>query len=290
MDLRRRAAAAGWTSRPSRGPGRWLALVQVHHLILDHTGLEVVLAEVRALLAGQADLLPAPVPFRDFVAQARLGMPREEHEALLRRPAGRCDRADRGRSGWPTVRGDGEDIAEARAMLDDAVAARLRAAARQRGCRRRRCSTWCGRGCWRRCRAVMTWCSARCCSAGWTRGRGRSGYRDRSSIRCRSGSDVTAGGRTRWRGMQAQLGGLLAHEHAPLALAQPASGIDGAGAVVHVAVQLPARRAGAPGGGAGCRTGWRLLYVRERTNYPVTVSVDDDGIGVRGHGAGGGAG
>ena len=34
----------------------------------------------RALLAGREDRLPAPLPFRDFVAQARLGVPREEHE------------------------------------------------------------------------------------------------------------------------------------------------------------------------------------------------------------------
>ena len=62
------------------GSARWLALVQVHHLVQDHTALDVVLGEVRALLAGQGERLPAPLPFRDFVAQARLGVPREEHE------------------------------------------------------------------------------------------------------------------------------------------------------------------------------------------------------------------
>ena len=62
------------------GTGRWLALVQVHHLVQDHTGLEVVLGEIAALLRGEGDRLPAPLPFRDFVAQARLGVPPEEHE------------------------------------------------------------------------------------------------------------------------------------------------------------------------------------------------------------------
>ena len=68
--------------------GRWLALLQFHHLVLDHTGLEVVLAEIAALLAGREDRLPEPLPFRDFVAQARLGASREEHERYFAGAAG----------------------------------------------------------------------------------------------------------------------------------------------------------------------------------------------------------
>jgi hypothetical protein len=34
------------------GSGRWLALLQVHHLLEDHAGQEVVLSEIAALLAG----------------------------------------------------------------------------------------------------------------------------------------------------------------------------------------------------------------------------------------------
>src|SRR5262249_29879061 len=51
--------------------GRWLGLARIHHMVLDHTGLEVLLAEVRAFLSGQGGQLAAPLPFRDFVAQAR---------------------------------------------------------------------------------------------------------------------------------------------------------------------------------------------------------------------------
>ena len=67
------AAAADVAAEP--GTGRWLALLQMHHLVLDHTGLEMVLGEIAALLAGRGDRLPEPLPFRDFVAQARLGVP-----------------------------------------------------------------------------------------------------------------------------------------------------------------------------------------------------------------------
>ena len=65
MDLRR-APLLDVQVAAEPGTGRWLALVRVHHLVLDHTGLELVLAEITALLAGHEDQLPEPLPFRDY--------------------------------------------------------------------------------------------------------------------------------------------------------------------------------------------------------------------------------
>ena len=65
------------------GTGTWLALVRVHHLVMDNTVMDLMIGEVAAVLAGRAGELPAPVPFRDFVAQARLGVSRQEHEAYF---------------------------------------------------------------------------------------------------------------------------------------------------------------------------------------------------------------
>ena len=79
MDLSR-APLLRLTAAAEPGSGRWLAVLQTHHMVLDHAGLETVLEEIAALLAGRADALPEPLPFRDFVAQARLGASREEHE------------------------------------------------------------------------------------------------------------------------------------------------------------------------------------------------------------------
>ena len=76
--------------------GGWLALVRVHHLTVDHTALDMVTGEVAMVLAGRAGDLPVPVPFRDFVAQARLGTPARGTPGILRRAAGGRDRADRG--------------------------------------------------------------------------------------------------------------------------------------------------------------------------------------------------
>ena len=149
----------------------------IHHLVTDHTGLEVVQEEIAALLAGRGDRLPEPLPFRDFVAQARLGVPREEHERYFAgllgdvtettAPFGLLD--DRG--GIVTQRNH--------RMVDPVLAARVRELARELGA-----SPATLLRIWPGARvlaalvvAVMTWCSARCCSAGWMPGGGRTGYR-----------------------------------------------------------------------------------------------------------------
>ena len=80
MDLGRAPLLRVYATAALGDAGRWLGLVQVHHLLLDHTGMDVVMEEIRAVLSGDACQLPAPVPFREYVARARLGMPREDHE------------------------------------------------------------------------------------------------------------------------------------------------------------------------------------------------------------------
>ena len=54
MDLSRAPLLRIHATAAPGDAGRWLGLVQIHHLLLDHTGLDVVLEEIRALLSGDA--------------------------------------------------------------------------------------------------------------------------------------------------------------------------------------------------------------------------------------------
>ena len=78
-------------------------------------------------------------------------------------------------------------------------------------------------------------------------------------------------------GLHAQLAGLLAHEHAPLSLAQQASGVP---APAPLFTALFNYRHSAPHGQlAGGLAGIQVLHAADGTNYPLMAAVDDRGDG-----------
>jgi amino acid adenylation domain-containing protein len=105
--------------------GRWLLLLMIHHLLADHTTLEILLEEIKAHLLGQADRLPAPLPYRNFVAQARQGMKQEEHEAFFQQKLGDVDEPT-APFGLLDVRNDDSVINKARLRLQEDLARRIR--------------------------------------------------------------------------------------------------------------------------------------------------------------------
>ncbi|MGW3466185.1 condensation domain-containing protein, partial [Streptomyces olivaceoviridis] len=279
MDVGRAPLVRVFTARRVED-GRWFALLQVHHLVQDHTTLDILLAEVRAFLTGSAASLPAPMPFRDFVAQARFGMSREEHERFFTRllgdvqePTAPFDVLD--------VQGDGALIGEARLPLDEALAARLRARARALGVS-----------------------PATVFHLAWARLAGALTGRDDvvfgtvlfGRMNAGAGSDRVPGlfintlpVRARYARtsvgealtqMHRHLAELLAHEHAPLALAQQASGLA---AQTPLFTTLLNYRHSADTSHAGTQAleGVELLYAHERTNYPLGVYIDDMTHGFR---------
>ena len=130
LDVRRAPLLHAGIAREN--DGRWVMTLLMHHLISDHTALELMLQEIDAHLTGRQDLLPEPLPFRNFVAQARLGVSRSEHERFFSDMLGGVDEPT-APFGIAAVHGDGSEIVEAHRAIDDGLARRLRAQARALG-------------------------------------------------------------------------------------------------------------------------------------------------------------
>ena len=279
MDLGRAPLLRVYAAAAPGGEGRWLGLVQIHHLLLDHTGLEVLLEEIRALLAGDAARLPAPVPFREYVARARLSVPREDHEryfagllADVTEPTAPYGLAD--------VHGDGSAAAWASAVVPAGLAGRVRGRARAAAVP----AAVIFHLAWARVLAVLagrddvvfgTVLFGRM-GAGAGADRAAGPLMNTLPVRVLAGRD---GAGAALAGLQAQLASLLAHEHAPLSLARQASGVP-APAPLFAALFNYRHIISQPQPEEGSAlAGIQVLDATDRTNYPLVVSVDDRGDG-----------
>ena len=157
-----------------RARGRWLLLMLTHHLTGDHESLEVLREEISAHLRGRESELPAPLPFRNYVAQARLGVSREEHERFFRGMLGDVEEPT-APYGLLDVWGEGQGIGEARLPVAGDLGARLRRRARALGVSAASLCHLAWAQVLARLAAGATWSSGRCSSAGCRAGRGRTG-------------------------------------------------------------------------------------------------------------------
>ncbi|MDB5766450.1 MAG: Amino acid adenylation, partial [Collimonas fungivorans] len=131
LDVRSAPMLRGFAAYDAAGQ-RWLLQLLHHHLTLDHTTTELILQEVVMVLQNRQAELPAPVPFRNFVAQARLGVSEAEHEDFFRQMLVDVDEPT-APFGLLDVQGDGTQVAQARLALPSELAARLRQQAKARG-------------------------------------------------------------------------------------------------------------------------------------------------------------
>jgi len=111
---------------------RWVGILLMHHLMLDHTALEVLVSEMNSVLHGHAAELATPVQYRNYVAQARLGADAEAHEEFFRDMLGDIDEPTLA-FGVQDVHGDGSAVLDSQLTLDTALALRLREQARRLG-------------------------------------------------------------------------------------------------------------------------------------------------------------
>ncbi|CAN7202742.1 amino acid adenylation domain-containing protein [Bradyrhizobium sp. LjRoot220] len=259
---------------------RWLLLVLLHHLIGDHSTLEVMHDEVRKILSGRGQELPAPYPFRNLVAQARDSEATAEHERFFRDMLSDIDEPTTP-FGLDGVHGDGGGVAEARRTLSQSLNGRLRVQARRLGVS-----------------------LASLCHLAWGQVLARSSGRDRvvfgtvlfGRMHAGAGGDRTMGlfintlplrldldgtaVEDSVRRAHAQLTELMGHEHASLALAQRCSNVA-APAPLFSSI-LNYRHNAMPAGSTTDETaagvdGIEWLGGEERTNYPLMLSVEDYG-------------
>ncbi|UVK49252.1 amino acid adenylation domain-containing protein (plasmid) [Mesorhizobium sp. AR07] len=261
------------------GSGRWLLLQLLHHLIGDHTTLEVMHAEMRAVLEGRGHELAAPQPFRNLVAQARLGVDAKAHEAFFRSMLADIDEPTLP-FGLSEVHGDGSGVGEAHRMLPQALNDRLRQQARRLGVS---LASLCH----------LAWGQVMALSSGREQvvfgtvlfGRMHAGAGgDRAmglfinTLPVRLELDGT-GVAASVQATHARLSELLAHEHASLAQAQRCSGVAAPAPLFSALLNY---RHNTPAAKAASRTndglsGMEWLGSEERTNYPLTLSVEDFG-------------
>ncbi|MGM7650472.1 amino acid adenylation domain-containing protein [Serratia marcescens] len=253
--------------------GSWCVLQQWHHLIGDHSTLAVMQEEINLILAGRGDELAKAPPFRNAVAQARLGVSKAEHERFFRTMLADIDEPSLP-FGLGDVHGEGRDISTAHLALPPALNQQLRRQARRLGVS-----------------------LASLCHLAWAQVLARATGRDEVVFgtvllgRMQAGDgaeralglfintlplrlDVNeVGAESAVLQAHIRLSGLLAHEHAPLALAQRCSGVA-AGTPLFSALLNYRHNSGED---TALPTGVTLLDSQERTNYPFVLSVEDGG-------------
>jgi amino acid adenylation domain-containing protein len=257
---------------------RWVMLLQYHHLVSDHTTVEVVHEEIEAYLRGEMERLPAPLPFRNLVAQARLGKSQAEHESFFRRMLEDVDEPT-APFGLLRVRGDGTGTGEARLELEPELSGRMRAQARRLGVS----AASVFHQAWGQVLARLTG-REEVVFGTVLLGRMQGGEgSDRAlgmfinTLPVRIGVGQR-GAEKSVRQTHALLGRLIENEHAPLALAQRCSGVV---APLPLFTTMLNYRHSARSITTAAWEGVDVLLVEERTNYPLTLSVDDLGDGFR---------
>ncbi|MCG1043369.1 amino acid adenylation domain-containing protein [Mycetohabitans sp. B8] len=254
--------------------GRWLLIELLHHLIGDHSTAEVMHAEVQAFIEGRGETLSAAQPFRNLVAQVHLGVSQAEHERFFTGMLADIDEPTLP-FGLAQVHHDGTQMVEAHRRLPPALNDWLRVHARRLGVS-----------------------LASLCHLAWAQVLARASGQPRvvfgtvllGRMQAGSGADSTMGlfintlplrvdldGSVQAcvRDTHARLAALLEHEHASLALAQRCSGVP-AGTPLFSAL-LNYRHNARDSSERSLLPGVELLTAQERTNYPLTLSVEDFG-------------
>nr|WP_080410263.1 non-ribosomal peptide synthetase [Burkholderia ubonensis] len=261
--------------------GRWLMLMLFHHLMCDDATLDVMRSEIQAHLLGQDGQLPEPLPFRNFVGEARrAGNRSQSHKEFFERMLGDVDEPT-APFGLLQVQGDGTNIDEAHLTLAPEWAERLRTRARKLGVSP-------ASVCHLACAQVLARVSGRDDVVFGTtlfgRMDGQAGidrvmglFMNTLPIRIKLGDEDVVSSVRRTQSLLAEL---LSHEHASLALAQSCSAVPAPAPLFTALFNYRHGLSREQVRTDDERRAWegiQALHGEERTNYPLTLSVDDLG-------------
>jgi amino acid adenylation domain-containing protein/thioester reductase-like protein len=259
--------------------GQWYAFLQMHHITIDHVTLEHVVSEIVAYLRGEELGSSRSASYRDHVARALVYSSTHGTEDFFGNKLGDVDEPT-APFGLLDVYGDGSDIDEARDNLEQELACRVRTQARRLGVS-----------------AATLFHAAWALVVAHTSGRDDVVFGSVLLGRLHASSSQRALGmfvntlpvRLRLQEISArklieqtqqELVDLLGHEQAPLAAAQRCSAIEGSAPLFTALLNY---RHSVPHEGStwSSADGFKAVAGQERTNYPITMSVDDLGDGFR---------
>ncbi|KAF9343084.1 hypothetical protein BGX26_006288, partial [Mortierella sp. AD094] len=255
--------------------GCWIAVQLLHHIIGDNSTMEVMMNEIQAFMNDQGHLIQEPQPFRNLIAHIRSGPGVEVHEQFFTKML-----ADIDTPALPyelsNIHDEDVDVTESHIMLPQDLSDRLRGHAKRMGVN-----------------------LATLCHLAWAQVVSRTGGQERvvfgtvllGRMQGGSGSGRAMGlfintlpiridveevsVEENVRKIQADLAALFEHEHASLALAQRCSGVT-PGAPLFNAI-LNCRNHIGQSSKMSNIAGITFLDVQQRTNYPITMNVDDFG-------------
>ncbi|KAF9342956.1 hypothetical protein BGX26_006511, partial [Mortierella sp. AD094] len=258
--------------------GRWILAQQMHHLIGDHSTLEVMAEEIQAFMDGRSESLPVPQPYRNLIAQARLGVSVDEHERFFRKMLGDFDTPSLP-YGLSDIYNDGCGVTQSHLMLPQDLNNTLRGHAKRLGVS---LASLCH----------LAWAQVIAATSGqrqvvfgtvlFGRMQGGSGSERALGLFVNTlpirvdveGSSVL----DTVRRVHTDLAALLEYEHASLSLAQRCSSVPSGMPLLSTLLNYRHNIApSTPSAQTKINSDMKYLGSEESTNYPFTLSVEDFG-------------
>ena len=254
---------------------QWILVRLLHHLVEDNSTLKVLHSELQTFSENHDAVLPPAEPYRNLIAQARLGMSQQAHEKFFKAMLQDIDSPSLP-FGMANVHGEGANVIVSDRMLPQSLNDRLRLQAKKLG---------------------VTVASL--CHVAWAQVIARTSGQKRvvfgtvlfGRMQAETSSEQAMGlyintlpirvdidSRSVEESVQqthSLLAKLLEHEHAPLTLAQRCSGIPSGGPLFSSLLNY--RHSEGDDEEESGEEDMELLDFQERINYPFGISVEDLG-------------